>query len=1576
MTSTRTEKSSAKSSSRPPAAPAVHDARVRVRILHAEADATDERTAKAALLYEAGYLHEMMLHQPALAVQDYLGSYNADNRSRLPLHALIRMFERRRSYKNLARLYEAELRTALSAHERSNALTDQATLSIFSGHEPAAAQALLERALEQDSLAEAALLLEWSRLASGDRDGALRALEKRAESCDDPALRGALLLELAGQREPQGDIPGALAALRAAALGPGPVQDVYTSALARFARQHDFPEELVEACERRATRMSSELRELQGERTADPQLLEALRARAIAHWYEAARLRCTTLGDPLGALRSIESAVGLCPDDPLFRQLRMLAYDLLEDRGRAAGEARALLDAGLAGEQAAALHFRLAEQALVEGDSETARQKLVEAIAVAGGSLSAEAILDDLLLDQGEHEERIAQRETLASHDRGASALVSLGEAAQIAAHDLRDRERAARLYTRADALFGRDAVLLREAYGSALDLDDQELATFALDRLLALELAPDERAAVLLHRLELAEDSERATLIDAELAHPERPFPWLKLATMEAAAQRDYPRLSQLHEASALRESDGDEAASELCAAARAALRAHDLPRARWLLEQALSRAPAQRYALTLLEEVLREQGDAAAAITLLRSAAARHEGARAAELSLLSAGAAAEMAGKFDKAAQNYLEAASRPEPSLGALWALYRLAQRRRDRELERKARTHLVERERAEGRASVDTLLLAEHYDLSLQQPGLAEPLLHQALADEDGGHHAAIALLLSRTAGLELRSQALELLSTRATDSLRPALLRELGGTLISHGHPSPRVLDLAERVLRSRADDRWALWTRTHTTLPHDEEGHAAALEAFAQVTTDPHIADAARAEALWALQLATPLRPLEDTLATLGLDADAQGPEVAATVVALASPAHDGALRLQALDRVARSAEPEGRATALLALARARLARDDAEGALNTVEELLARDGDELATWELAHVAAQRAKRPSLRARAAEMLAEHLDGEAALELLEESASVRLDELGDAEGAEQLLMRVLAMSPRRVHAYRRLHELIERRGDTPKLIALIKQRARLTDDAEELVKLFSELAGLERKRGSLDAALDAIDKVLMFDDENLQALALSAEIHTSRGSFREAVDALDRLRNVDALPNAQRRIAGLGAADFLEHKLDDRQGALERLEALLELEPDDATLHVRVADVAERLDAFERAESALARALALGSAGDRVALTMRRGRLLEQKLARPAEAAIAYRRALELAPGNVDAARLLFGIERDDALLPALESELRSEARERPRDPAPLRKLYQLSTLHGDSDLAFIALSGLAALRALDEHEQRAWEQLSATARRVPARDARLSEQELRGLLAPALDARADQLVRTVFSAAAELDLLEPGRFGVGRSQRVSAKESHPVRDQLRALSGCLGLTLGDVYVGGPEPRRVAVLPRQDELAMVIGAAIVAPLSGEARHAVARELAAASLDALPLLTRTPAEAARLVYAALLAEGCPLPPRVDRAALAELAKTVGRALPRRVKRLLPELSRALPAGDADLEAHCRAALVRTRRLALLFSGELALALGSPALSQDEALDLLRTWTSSAMSVTRRKLGLAL
>ena len=1596
----------------------------RVKQLRAEADATSDRTIKAALLYEAGYVNEVQLQLQAQAVSDYLASYNADNRSRLPLHALVRMFERRRSHKNLARLYDAEVRSARSPAERGTALTDQAALSAilasdesrqdvrgdaalargtarFDADAQRTMQTRLEQALEQEPKGDPALMLEWSRRRAGDPEAALRALTKRAESSDDPVHRGALLLELANLREARGEISAALEALRAAALSPdavGSTEEVYSIALARFARQHDFTEELVEASEQRAARLGDELKEREHDNESDPQLIERLRSRAVAYWYEAARLRCTNLSDPLGALKSIERALVHVPGDPLFRGLRMLAYDLLEDREQAAAEARALLSAGMTGPQAAPLHFRLAEHALVTGDTEAARKLLLETIEVAGGSIAAEAMLDDLLLDEARHDERIARREAAADHAgaeadatdptgaRAGDAARDLGEAAQIAAQELHDAARSLSLYTRADARSPNNVTLLHDAYGNALTLGDVPLARFAIDRLLKLTLPADERAALVLHSFELESDDERDASIDREVLRSDPAQALLKLALLHAAARHDHARLGRIHEARA-KLVEGDDAAAELCAAARAALRARNLPHARALLEQALERAPAQPYALTLLEEVLRELGDAAAAITLLRKAADRHLGQRDTEHHLLAAGAAAEASGDTDRAIQNYQEAAGQTEPSLGALWALLRLAQRKQLSELEQKARAGLADRERMQQRAGVDTLLLAEHLDLNEQKPAEAEPLLQLALEDEDLGHHAAVALSLSRSAPLALRAQALELLATRATDSLRPALLRELGGALAARGAPHARVLGLVERVTRVRPDDRWAAWTRTHTGLSLRESQHTRALTGFAEITTDPQIASIARAEALWAKQVEAPTRPLAEALFELLPDGQELTLEVADVVAALGTPENDGSLRTQALDVLARGAEPELRTAVLLSLTRARLAEGDAVGAMTPLEELLTRQPELLAAWELAHVAARQANRPALLADAAEKLAEALDGELALELYEESATVRMDELEDLAGAERLFAQVLSIAPRRELAYVRLHELLLRRNDVEQLTALLRRRLQLIDHPEDLIRLYYELARHERKRGALSEALEALDNVLMLDDEHLGALGLSAEIQTARGNFAEAVVALDRLANAGSLPRAQRRLAALGAADFLEHKLDNRAGALERLEQLLILTPDDAKLHVRVAELAERHEQFERSASALERAVEIESDSDvRIALSVRLGDLLAQRLGRKVEAVSAYRRALEWAPGHVDAARSLLSITADDDVLSRVELEVRGIAREQPRDPETLRKLHTLAGLKHDEDLAFVALSALHALAAVkgigglraDERESFASAEQKARSCGFTAA-AVLSDGELRAFLAPSLDGRAQQLLSAVFasaSSAVELDQLEPARFGVGRAQRLTARDPHPVRDDLRALAQPLGLTIGDVYVGGSVPTRIAALPREGELSFVIGSDVSSPLIGEARHMAALQLAAVLLDSLPLLSRTTDEAARVVYAALAVEDCPLPRGVERAQLGDLPRTVGKALSRKARRALPELLRAMPDGGAEIPLHCQALLARTRRLALLISGELEAALREARSPLDADLDLLRSWTGTAISSTRRKLGRAL
>jgi hypothetical protein len=78
MTLTRTDRPHSRSpsspvemSARPPShPPEASDARARVRQLRADAELASERTTKAALLYEAGYVNEVLLQQPAQAVQD------------------------------------------------------------------------------------------------------------------------------------------------------------------------------------------------------------------------------------------------------------------------------------------------------------------------------------------------------------------------------------------------------------------------------------------------------------------------------------------------------------------------------------------------------------------------------------------------------------------------------------------------------------------------------------------------------------------------------------------------------------------------------------------------------------------------------------------------------------------------------------------------------------------------------------------------------------------------------------------------------------------------------------------------------------------------------------------------------------------------------------------------------------------------------------------------------------------------------------------------------------------------------------------------------------------------------------------------------------------------------------------------------------------------------------------------------------------------------------------------------------------------------------------------------------------
>jgi uncharacterized protein HemY len=886
--------------------------------------------------------------------------------------------------------------------------------------------------------------------------------------------------------------------------------------------------------------------------------------------------------------------------------------------------------------------------------------------------------------------------------------------------------------------------------------------------------------------------------------------------------------------------------------------------------------------------------------------------------------------------------------------------------------------LAQLEQKRGEAGIECLLAAELLDGDAEQQARSVERLSAALAQPKVAPHAALVLALGPSVPDEARARALDVLEAGSEGAQRALWVREQLSAALLNNEPQALVLELCDEVLRLSPDDMWASFVKTCVPLPHDEDGHASALLKLAEASHDLRIKQALEAEALWTRRLLRTGELAEDAVAQAE-----SGDGFARLILQLAAPERDNDAQAAALSMLVAHAEGEEQLELRLASARAELRRGEPEAALATLQAILAQTPDELSALELKRVAGRAAQDFQAVVDAAEALAARLDGDLALTLLEESAMVRMDALDDARAAEGVLRGVLARAPTRSGAYARLHELLSQKGDSKELIALVRARTEHVHDADELIKLFYELARLYRARGELDAALDAVDNVLMLD-EHVGALALSAEIHTSREEWDEAVRALEAMAGAAGVPKTQRRLARLGAADFLQHRLARPADALQQLEQLTKEGHSDAELTLRIAETAELAKNPRRAIEALVLAAKSADTAQKSALLLRAARLTRDELHRSGDSATLFRAALEAVPLQRDAVRELWGLTASQDDVARFEREVRAALARTPLDPARLRDLRAWAELSGSADGTFVSLLTLNVLSHADDHERKLADAALKVAflQRLTPR-VRLANDELTALLSPAPDPRYAALMRCVGAAAREIDQLEPSKFGVGRSQRVNPRDKSPLRDEVEGLCAVLGSTLQELYVGGNELLRVAAMPRDDGVTLVLGMGVTAPLSPTRRSQLARELAAYHLQALPLLSRTRTQAARLMWAALVAAECPLPQSIldD---LGELPRTLGRALPRKVKKALPELCTALPDGGRDMARQCELLLFQARRLALAIGGDLqaclddvvgAMAARETIASSEAAVDLIRAWTSGPMALMRKKLGLA-
>ena len=282
-------------------------------------------------------------------------------------------------------------------------------------------------------------------------------------------------------------------------------------------------------------------------------------------------------------------------------------------------------------------------------------------------------------------------------------------------------------------------------------------------------------------------------------------------------------------------------------------------------------------------------------------------------------------------------------------------------------------------------------------------------------------------------------------------------------------------------------------------------------------------------------------------------------------------------------------------------------------------------------------------------------------DLERQVALLRKVAEIWVDRLGNPQRALEPLNEVLAVQPRDKEARALLARIHEQRRDFRALIAL--RREDLEElEGDEALDLRIELAKLAEERlGDRREAIEAWNEVLTHHGDVDQALAALARLYERESRWAQTAEILHR--KLGSCPREQAIALLQHLGGLYSDRLHSREDAVKVWSEVLRLAPghDKATRRLRDAYVSDRrwddLTALYERQGRLQEVVeVLQSAADRIAevqervsLYRRVAALCQDKLGQPERALKALERTLAIQPDNLDVARELLPIYREQS---------------------------------------------------------------------------------------------------------------------------------------------------------------------------------------------------------------------------------------------------------------------------------------------------------------------------------------
>jgi tetratricopeptide (TPR) repeat protein len=1604
--------------------------------LRAEVAVTTDKGRQARLHAEIGELEERAGDEPG-AARDYLAAFNADPTFREPLEGLVRLLERRRSLKNLGRLLEALVRAAVTADEKTRALTMHAAFLEDVSEDLEGSKAALRDATSKHEgvgAAEIETKSAWLALelvAGKTQDATLRseALGERANAAGDPTWQALLLIDFARVTAADGDLAKAFDLLDEAKRKGGGATYLAVHATSELAAK-DTEDDTRKAALLGALESEAEMIALsmtdgaRGDQLGVPHDLRSTSALIdilirVSNFHRAS-------GDMNGAGAALERAQKAAQNEgtppllvSLVLQARMRVAEVLGDTARASQLAEILLQNEKDGGVAASLAMRVAEQAANEGDVAAALAALSSAVQKDPACLPARALQLDLLADGGDPALFAVQLEAFAAtlptdEARGRAALLSAFVRAQA-----NDATAAKSSLNEAKSRGVEPELLWRVGRMLARLLDDANWYEETTRRLIQALTTKDETPGPNSERTtdgELARlwfeivrakllrgDIEGAQVALAELADVHGGA-WLGNA-LEAFLP-DFVGAAPTEDGSA---SEGTSAFEKLAdleqdpatarglalVAAIDAQRRGATDRARSRLRALADQDPSDPVVAAFLADLARASGDAAAAAAVLETCAEATDDAVLsgslhieAALSFWSSGDRRAALASFERAAERDGAAAK-----MAYAWTARgvdpdQIDSRRRAFEAAEEANeeTSRIALERfaaeigSDSTRAYDALITAEtdgQGDLAIAA-SLARLIWAGSDPEKDEAAIAAGRTWPAGTDDAERVATALAHLAAAGVDANRLAAAEQLRR---------------ARFVAPERAVEASQAWFDAGG-------GVVAALEWVSSAMAAKAIED--EAEARRELSTCFEGQAAEAISASAAVLLAARTSGVSPELVRGKSEA----VRLANLELAPPGSDPRKRATVLRALGG--VLGDEAEldaltlaawsmltaGDAQTAKDLFTRTStvrpNDISLWEGLRSAAEILGDHESRARAASELGARCKNPERGAMFWEEAAQLYSELGQESAAETAYDKSFTRDPTRAVAFDKLFRKVRERKDGERLLGMIARRLDVADDPGEISKLFWEQARVLRERGDSDGALRALENVTMIEPEHVGALALTGEIFIRRGMFEEAATNLSKLATLADAPPKNRVTAGIAAVDLYENKLDRFDKALEVLLSLHRAELSTLPVRERLARAAARTGSWIEATAILEQLMeerpeAQGRIeAARLAMAIHRDRLNN-----PANAALAVVRLLEESPADGEGIDILLELkgvdDRTKKRLFVKSEEALLAAIQKAPDAAQIRRLARVVRITGNEELEHIALSVGAALGMNDVAGDALLAQYTLKKPRTP--QIAFTPATLGKLMAPGDDAPIANLFAVLGPTLSEALGPAIAALGVTKKERVDAKSGLQVRNEIGAWTGAFGIPEFELYVGGRDANGAQGIPGEPA-ALVIGTTVNAPLSTAARARVARELCGIVRGTTVLRSRDDTTIAAIVVSACKLAEVPISSPTY-AVQAEVDKLLSKAISRRTKKMLPDICRAVVASQQDARAWAASAILSQARAALVASGD-ATATLSDLLGEtpehlretlrdrlrtdDRAANLVRFALSPSYLELRRALGL--